>query len=154
MQEQLSFELARAQRYQTLISLIICDIDHFQHINDNYGHDVGDEVLRLFARIHAGNTRSTDTVARWGGEEFIILPPVGDATTAVTVADKMRQLIGAAKFPQAGGATASFGVSLHRVRDTQDSLFRRADEALYHAKRHGRNQVCLHETNDPADTQT
>ena len=121
--------------------MILFDIDHFKQINDVYGHNVGDGVLRFFAQLIKNNIRSSDIVARWGGEEFVLLVPIANQDLAISLADKTRELIESTLFPTVGKVTASLGVTLFKADDDTDALIKRADEALYKAKREGRNRV-------------
>lgn len=134
-------EIERAKRYGTPLSLIMYDIDHFKYVNDNFGHDVGDEVLCTFVRLVNENIRGIDVAGRWGGEEFIVLLPQTDLTAAMNVAEKLRQVIDQNHFDKVGSVTASFGVVEFTPQDDIDSLLKRADKALYQAKNRGRNRV-------------
>lgn len=133
-------EIERALRYPQPLSLFILDIDHFKLVNDRHGHEAGDAVLVSLAGLLRAEIRSTDSLARWGGEEFVILSPaVGLPATAV-LAERLRAAVGAYPFA-VGQVTASFGVADFHRDDSADSLFARADQALYRAKEHGRNRV-------------
>lgn len=135
-------EIERAKRYGTPLSLIIMDMDHFKRINDTYGHDAGDDVIRKLASTLRQMVRKVDLLARWGGEEFVLLMPEVDLTDALRVAEKLR--FGAESLTHINGekVTISLGVSEWQSVDTQESWFSRTDKALYHAKRKGRNRVC------------
>jgi diguanylate cyclase (GGDEF)-like protein/PAS domain S-box-containing protein len=133
--------LEEFSRYDKISSLIICDIDDFKLINDKYGHSIGDEVLKKFAKVLKQNVRFTDTLARWGGEEFVILLPQADITHAVAAATKIRSAIETYDFGCDERITASFGVSMTQDEDTQTLWFNRADKALYLAKQSGKNSV-------------
>ena len=143
---QLQGLVQRAARGGDPVSVVIADIDHFKRINDSFGHDVGDEVLKEFAARLATNLRSIDMPCRYGGEEFVIAMPNTQAEYAALVAERLRRDVAAAPF-QIGGRdpatiTASFGVaSTGPGIDTVDRLLKRADEALYRAKQAGRNRV-------------
>ena len=141
--QELAAEMARSARYKTPLSLVMYDIDHFKAVNDAYGHQRGDQVLVGLTRIAAGYIRQTDLLARWGGEEFMILAPNCDGQQAVQLAEKLRRLIGESAFDEIGIVTCSFGVAQFQDGDTAETLTSRADEALYAAKRAGRNRVCL-----------
>jgi two-component system cell cycle response regulator len=129
------------------ISLMIMDMDHFKQVNDTYGHDVGDMVLKQLADIIIQASRSTDLAARFGGEEFVILMPETDPQAALGAANRMREIVEAYEFSIGEGApplrkTASIGLAtLHPDGDSGESLLKRADEALYIAKNSGRNAV-------------
>ena len=129
------------RRYKTGIAIILCDIDRFKAINDTNGHDVGDAVLIRFAEILKKNTRETDIVARWGGEEFAILVASNEATKVVAIAEKLRQSIQEATFPRSLSVTASFGVAILGGDGDIDALMNDADKALYRVKAEGRNAV-------------
>lgn len=139
--EMLQYETEKNQRYQKSLSLILCDIDHFKRINDNFGHDVGDIALKAFAKKITDNIRDVDVFARWGGEEFIILMPSTSTNSANTVAEKLRKTIEMTSIEQIDHLTASFGVTGFKTSDTIDSFIKRADDALYKAKEGGRNRV-------------
>ena len=128
-------------RYKHEVSLVLCDIDHFKHVNDAYGHAVGDEVLKQTAGIIKSVVRESDIVARWGGEEFAILLPNTKKDEAVGVAEKIRQTIEAFSFEGAGKITLSCGVAELESGETQIHWFNCVDEALYEAKNSGRNRV-------------
>lgn len=119
------------------LSVIMADIDFFKKINDTQGHARGDEILKEVAQIFAKNTRFLDHVARWGGEEFLILAPQTNLQTAVFAAEKLRRLV--AESPSK--VSCSFGVAEWRSGESPTELISRADKALYRAKENGRNQV-------------
>ena len=128
------------------LSLLVADIDYFKSVNDTYGHDVGDHVLREFARRFRRNTRGIDLACRLGGEEFVIIMPDTDLARAIQVGERLRATIAADPFSIASNkelrVTASVGISTLETRDdTPETLFKRADRALYSAKREGRNRV-------------
>jgi len=139
--EVLEYEIEQDRRYRTGLALVFSDIDHFKHINDQYGHHAGDIVLNTFAALVVKSIRGSDIVARWGGEEFVLLFPNTTADIAAGIAEKLRKLIEAMVFPQAGKVTASFGVTHFMGQDDAESMIRRADKAVYKAKENGRNQV-------------
>ena len=139
--------LDRAADSNKPVSILMFDIDHFKRVNDTFGHDVGDEVLREVAIRSARNLRNFDLVARLGGEEFVVIMPDTDGESALMVAERLRQRIGDTPFAVSAPigeitVTVSVGVAVGgRVGDTVDTLIKRADEALYEAKRSGRNRV-------------
>lgn len=140
-----SHEIQRAMRYGAPLALVITDLDYFKSINDNYGHHVGDVVLRNFANILTASIREVDLAGRWGGEEFVVLMPDTSLEEAVQAAERMRLAVAGAP-AQAGqhrfGYTASFGVAAFSADiPTLDALLSRADAALYRAKDSGRNRV-------------
>ncbi len=133
--------LSSAERYTRPLSVIILDLDYFKRVNDLYGHHAGDTVLQESARILRENCRESDTVGRWGGEEFLIICPETDKHEAAQLAEKLREMIPSVSMIYAHTQTASFGVSGYEDSDTQESIVIRADEALYRAKNDGRNCV-------------
>ena len=144
---RLSSEMERARRYDSVITLLMIDLDHFKNINDTMGHLVGDDALRELAALLAESIRSVDVVARYGGEEFVVVLPETGLQGAVKFAERTRERIEKTSFvPAHGGVriTASIGVASFPAPDigSVDDLFARADEALYRAKADGRNKVC------------
>ena len=131
-------------------ALMLADLDRFKWINDTYGHQAGDRVIAQLGKLLAQMVREGDFVARFGGDEFAMLLPHCDADTAVKVADRIRAGATRANFGIAGSEqtaiTVSVGLALARPGDNSESLFQRADEALYSSKKGGRNQVCCHDT--------
>ncbi|MDA7946260.1 MAG: PleD family two-component system response regulator [Hyphomicrobiaceae bacterium] len=128
------------------LSMMVADIDYFKSVNDTHGHDAGDEVLKEFAVRMRKNTRGIDMACRLGGEEFVVMMPDTDLAKAYMVGERLRQCIAAVPFELPDGAqinvTASVGVaSLESLEDTPDAILKRADQALYCAKRDGRNRV-------------
>lgn len=138
-------ELLRCARFNNALSLIIIDIDDFKQVNDSFGHLCGDEVLRTFAQILKDNIREIDSLARWGGEEFVVLLPATDSDGAALWANRIRNLIEQYVFKfseQTIHLTASFGVSCSdHAQYTEDMLFDNADKNLYQAKKAGKNRV-------------
>lgn len=134
--------LTRATLEKNPSSLIVMDIDHFKTVNDAHGHERGDAVLQSIADLLQTESRDSDIVARYGGEEFAILLPACDLTTAREVAERLRVRIEALDFSEGIRLTSSFGVAESHKNDTYDTIFRRADRALYEAKQQGRNAVC------------
>ena len=131
----------RAKRYGRPLSLLLFDIDHFKKVNDTYGHDRGDAVLKTLVHIVEKSIRKTDMFARYGGEEFTLFAPETTLQGAMELAEKIRQTVETHSFDEVGRITVSIGVSEFKEGDTMDSLVRRADSALYLAKRKGRNRV-------------
>jgi two-component system cell cycle response regulator len=147
MESHLATLLDRASERDRPLSLLIVDIDFFKLINDTHGHDAGDEVLREFAlRLKAG-VRGIDLACRYGGEEFVIVMPEAEIGTASAVGERLRRQIAGTPFTIAGGKTSievtiSVGIAVRTPDDRgSDTLLRRADQALYRAKRDGRNRV-------------
>ncbi len=144
--EELSREVERVSRYESPLAILMLDIDHFKQINDKYGHQMGDEVLRTLADVLRANTRKTDMVARYGGEEFIIMLPETPVKGAQGVANRIKREV--EKTVVLGAAveinfTVSLGMACFSQGDTVDSLVARTDQALYAAKKNGRNRVEL-----------
>ena len=131
----------RAFGFNETFSLILFDIDHFKNINDTFGHNIGDKVLFELARVVNMNVRKTDILARWGGEEFIVLAKYATINQAKNIAEELRKSIATYNFGDSLTITCSFGVSEFKLSDTQISIFKRVDEALYEAKDSGRNRV-------------
>jgi diguanylate cyclase (GGDEF)-like protein len=147
MHELLNYELRRAEREVKDFSIILLDVDHFKRVNDTYGHDVGDEVLKWMAQHLQLSSRIQDTVSRWGGEEFLILLPSTTLEEAVEVAERMRSHIENTSFSFKDvtvNVTFSAGVSFSREHQNVDKLCKVADAALYVAKR-TRNRVVSQE---------
>ena len=148
MLEIMHLEGARVQRNHQPLLIAQLDLDHFKHINDTHGHDAGDQVLAAFARTVAGYIRSTDILARWGGEEFVLLMVNTAADNGVALLERVRAAVQESVLVMATGAsirvTVSIGVAqLQTGHETPIGLLRRADEALYAAKAQGRNRVVL-----------
>lgn len=138
------------------LTLLLGDIDHFKKFNDNYGHQTGDQVLRLVAHALKTNVKGRDLAARYGGEEFAVILPRTSLPDAAIVAEQIRKAIMAKELVKKstgeslGTITMSFGAALYRQNESIDDLVARADACLYAAKKNGRNQVCT-ETEAPAD---
>jgi diguanylate cyclase (GGDEF)-like protein len=145
--ERLHDEVHRALRYGEAISLIICDIDHFKRVNDNFGHPVGDEVLVWVADMLRRNRRKSDVITRFGGEEFALLLLNTNRVQAGRIAEELRRSFDENRFPVDGQKlpiTMSFGVAeLGDAIDSAEELVEQADRALYRAKNTGRNRICL-----------
>jgi diguanylate cyclase (GGDEF)-like protein len=136
-------EMTRSTGYKTPLSLILYDIDQFKVVNDSHGHQIGDKVLTELSRFVANDIRTVDVLARWGGEEFVIMLPGCDGFMAQRTAEKLRDAIGRFAFDVVGTVTCSFGVACYVDGDTAETLLSRADAALYRAKINGRNRVEL-----------
>ena len=134
-------ELEQAKRYGIKFSMILIDIDHFKSFNDSYGHLIGDEVLVMLAKTISKTTRKTDTFGRWGGEEFVMILPNTPKENAVIVAEHLRHDVAKLEHSTAGGITASFGVCEYSEGDTEESMYKKCDKALYRAKEKGRDRV-------------
>jgi diguanylate cyclase (GGDEF)-like protein len=143
---RLQDELHRAERFGHAASVLAIDIDYFKVLNDRHGHPTGDASLRKLAGLMTRNLRRIDTIARIGGEEFVVLLPQTNLDAAAQVADKLRSIVQSTEFPggddQPGGMlTVSVGVATLRTDETGADLLLRADAALYEAKERGRNCV-------------
>lgn len=149
-QFRLEEEVARSRRYNSTISLLMCDIDHFKNVNDTYGHQQGDCILREVSRIIRKNVRNTDIACRYGGEEFAIILPETTQSDAKIVAERIRRDVAKCDFPSIMPGqppihcSISIGVAGFPLNaDNKDQLIQKADAALYKAKDGGRNQVVL-----------
>jgi len=141
---QFSIYIDEVKRYEKSCCIILLDIDFFKSVNDTYGHDEGDVVLKKIAQIIDDNCRSSDISARWGGEEFIILLKETTVKDAFSIADGLRISISENEHLESKGITASFGVSCFDTElDTPKKIFKRVDEALYTSKENGRNKVTI-----------
>jgi len=146
MQEWLALELKRALRHRRPIGAILCDLDHFKRVNDSYGHDAGDMVLREVAALLRRNTRDSDVACRYGGEEFLVLMPESPLEATLQRAERLREAVAALALHYGGQSigpvTLSAGVAVYPEDGAdQDGLLRAADAALYQAKQEGRNRV-------------
>jgi diguanylate cyclase (GGDEF)-like protein len=141
LEEALQATLNERRESKKPLSLIIFDLDHFKSVNDTWGHLVGDEVLIQVAGLVQKNVRMGDILARWGGEEFVLLCKDSTAKNAEALAEKLRELISHYPFAEDLNVTASFGVADIKPGQTLDALFHHADLALYSAKKGGRNRV-------------
>lgn len=145
--EQAESELARSRRSGKPICIVMADADHFKRVNDEHGHAAGDLALQGLADLLRGSLRSQDQVARWGGEEFIMLLPETDAHGAGRLAESIRQRIASAPLPVGDlrlPVTLSFGLAEHRPERRLETTIAHADAALYRAKAEGRNRVVAH----------
>ena len=139
--------IAEAREKGEPLSLLMADVDYFKLFNDKFGHQTGDQVLRLVAQSMKQNVKGQDTAARYGGEEFVIALPKTALRSAITVADQVRkavmgkELMKRSNGERLGRVTVSIGVALLHADDTAQSLIERADTCLYAAKRNGRNRV-------------
>ena len=133
----------QSSRYGIPLTLIMCDIDHFKKINDTYGHDKGDVVLKEIANILKSNTRKTDIAARFGGEEFMVCLPSTEITSALDVARKIKQMVLKIKMKDIKKVTVSMGVTFYRkeFENNPKELLKRLDDLLYEAKKRGRNRI-------------
>jgi diguanylate cyclase (GGDEF)-like protein len=132
--------IGNAHTTDKAFSLIMFDIDHFKKINDSYGHDIGDIVLKELAKLVTAQIRDEDIFARWGGEEFMIITAT-DIYAAEMFAEKLRHSLEEHNFEQVKRVTCSFGITEYRKSDTMESIVKRCDTMLYSAKEAGRNCV-------------
>jgi len=136
-------EIERVERYNKSLAVVLLDIDHFKRINDTFGHDAGDSVLKKISRLIRENIRSVETLARYGGEEFVIILPETNLKKAMTAAERIRRVIERKSFDKLGHITISAGVSIFEEGDNKHSIVKKADRGLYIAKREGRNRVSI-----------
>ena len=144
-------ELARSRRDRTPVGIVLADVDHFKKVNDRFGHDVGDSVLKAVGHCLTGSLRAYDGVGRYGGEEFLMVVPGCDLEVALRRANQIREFVARTQIPTVAGAmsvTLSMGVVVAESSTDLETLIRCADLALYQAKRKGRNRV------ERADTAT
>ena len=134
-------ESEKSQHGNVNFGVIMLDVDHFKQVNDNYGHQVGDQILQGIGDILTENVRSTDVVGRWGGEEFMVISRGNNLSGTMALAEKLRVLIEAYDFPEVGHQSASFGVACYHGDESIEMLIERCDQALYKAKAMGRNKV-------------
>ena len=148
-QRLLGVEMSRAQRFRRPLSLIMLDVDDFKMYNDLYGHQAGDQALRQLARLLRRSSRSYDLVARYGGDEFVVILPETDKKTAAEVAERIRTVVEKTRIEDAHHGlgwhiTASLGIaSFAEDAAEKADLIHKADQALYHAKSCGRNRIAL-----------
>src|SRR5665647_2377476 len=134
--ESLEGAISFVQRHQTPLSIIMADLDNFKSVNDTFGHNAGDQVLQALATLLMENSRQEDVMARWGGEEFIMMLPGTSAKEATVFGDRLRHRLNELTFLDSGiRLTASFGVSAYQPGETSTSFIEMADQALYEAKR-------------------
>ncbi|HNN12184.1 MAG TPA: GGDEF domain-containing protein [Anaerolineales bacterium] len=142
-EETIQSETLRAKRYERPLALILLDLDHFKQVNDKYGHPMGDMVLSVIAGVLQRNVRGSDSLARWGGEEFIVIASETDLNSARLLAERLRLAIEQTPLYAVSGITASLGVV--ELRESEDflSMIERADLKMYQAKDKGRNRVAV-----------
>lgn len=142
-QERLEVEIARAQRSEGPLSVLMFDIDHFKQVNDRFGHEAGDRVLKAICQRVGERLRRIDVFCRLGGEEFIVICPNTGESQVQVLADALWNTLSKEALPEVGVVTASFGLAGWREGELADDLLRRVDEAVYAAKQAGRNRVCV-----------
>jgi len=144
LEEALAQELGRAERTGRTLSAFIADLDHFKLVNDTFGHESGDKVLAAFGELLRRRTRASDVVARFGGEEFVVLMPETDLANAVLIAERVREAMATSRIePLPEPVTVSFGVAERAAGEPGRALLARADRALYEAKHAGRDRVVV-----------
>ena len=148
MEQQLEFRIRAATPLHKPMGVVMIDVDHFKSVNDTHGHDVGDQVLKKLAEVLSSSARGEETMARFGGEEFVLLAPMAAQEELESAAERFRQSIEDLEIPLPSGdilrITASFGVATMQTPtslEDGDKLLKAADEALYEAKAAGRNRV-------------
>jgi diguanylate cyclase (GGDEF)-like protein len=140
-EQRARFDIIRCRQEHQPLTVIVFDIDHFKSINDRYGHAVGDKALKHVCLIAQHALRPTDMLGRFGGDEFVALLPGNDIAAAMVIAERIRVHIDESKLEPATSITASFGIADMRADDSYESMFERADQALYKAKQEGRNRA-------------
>ncbi len=146
MERHLALAIRTSHTLNQLIGVVFIDIDHFKHVNDVYGHDKGDAVLKMISRTLANSLRSTDTFGRWGGEEFVCILPISAPEKLGILSEKLRMLVEKSELRLDSGAlqvTISLGCTCIRNGDDAAALVRRADELMYKSKADGRNRATL-----------
>jgi len=160
LDRRLHDEVLRSQRHQLFFSLLMVDIDHFKKVNDTWGHQIGDLVLQHLVETLGGTLRQTDLIARFGGEEFVIMLPHTPEPESYKLAERLRRnvektplIVTVEGRPQELRITISIGSACLKDHDTVFDLLERADKAMYRAKQDGRNRVVRCEGHDPGDVQ-
>jgi diguanylate cyclase (GGDEF)-like protein/PAS domain S-box-containing protein len=151
LETQLAKEFARVTRYKLPLSVMICDIDDFKHVNDTFSHGIGDEVLRQVAAIMQQHTRDIDIVARYGGEEFVIVFPETKPEDAYQACEKIRLLVANQSWDDLAPGlrvTLSLGLTGHTTVHSHEEMLNRADTLLYNAKNTGKNRIIMDNTSD------
>ena len=141
MKERIEEEIRRGENTEIRFTIIMLDIDNFKNVNDNHGHGAGDSVLELFTQGIKKEIRKADILARWGGEEFMVLLYNTSIQNTANLAELMRIRLSQIEILNVGSVTASFGIAQYHVGDTIDTLVKRADEMMYQAKKEGKNCV-------------
>lgn len=146
--ELIQYEIEKAQRYNHVFSLLMIDIDDFKHINDTFGHNYGDEVLKEFSKCLIQSVRKIDIVSRWGGEEFLILLPETKKEQALNVAERIKKNLSKVyvnyKYIVVSMNTASFGLAEYNHEDNSNLLIEKVDKALYSSKNNGKNKITIY----------
>lgn len=151
LEKKLELERIRAKQNNAPFSIIMVDIDHFKRVNDNFGHLIGDSLLKSIAHLLKAHLRRNDLAARYGGEEFLILLPETGIEGATAVARKIRKTLATKEWKlketgeSMGKITVSMGISTYKLNEPEENLIKRADDALYLAKKNGRDQIITQE---------
>lgn len=151
LEKKLELERIRAKQNNAPFSIIMVDIDHFKRVNDNFGHLIGDSLLKSIAHLLKAHLRRNDLAARYGGEEFLILLPETGIEGATAVARKIRKTLATKEWKlketgeSMGKITVSMGISTYTLNEPEENLIKRADDALYLAKKNGRDQIITQE---------
>ena len=140
-EQRARLDIIRCRQHRQALAVIVFDIDHFKHINDRYGHSVGDKALKHVCLIAQQALRPADMLGRFGGDEFVALLPGNDQAAAIVIAERIRKHVFESKLEGAQTITASFGIAEMHELDTYETIFERADQALYRAKQEGRNRA-------------
>jgi diguanylate cyclase (GGDEF)-like protein len=148
MEQYITDAINRSKRSKNPLALLMIDVDYFKQINDNFGHNAGDEVLIGLVQVLNNNKRTTDYLGRWGGDELILLLNDTNLSGASNLAEKLRRLVESHTFPHSRHLTISLGACEYRDGDTLASFIERADAAMYRAKRGGRNRVEIQKSSD------
>lgn len=146
MLDKLQYEFDRKQRYKNDLTVMMCDIDHFKVVNDQYGHDRGDEVIKSLGDIFTAGLRKQDSLARWGGEEYLFLLPETNGEQAMHLAEKLRCKIQETQYKQGDkffSVTISIGIHQISSNDSINQAISKADSSLYKAKDQGRNRCII-----------
>ena len=156
---RLEARLNELKRYGWPFGVLFCDVDRFKDVNDTYGHETGDLVLKAVAKTISANVRSSDFVSRWGGDEFLVVLQNTNGDNLFRIADKIRRLMEQCRVIASGdggrvtvGVTASIGATLALADDSPDSLLRRVDSLMYQSKREGTNRASVDESRNAVNT--
>ena len=141
LNKEIDINIKKYERYEDTFSLLMLDIDHFKNVNDTYGHDVGDLVLKELCFVIENLIRETDIFGRWGGEEFLLILPKTNKDEAISIATRIKNIIEEHKFDYISQVTVSIGVSVYNESIKKEIFFKDVDDALYQAKSTGRNRV-------------
>lgn len=141
LNKEIDINIKKYERYEDIFGLLMLDIDHFKNVNDTYGHDVGDLVLKELCSVIENLIRETDVFGRWGGEEFLLILPKTNKDEAISIATRIKNIIEEHKFEYILQVTVSIGVSVYNQSIKKEIFLKDVDDALYKAKSTGRNRV-------------